>query len=199
MTGDRATAATSVGTPPVQTTPAGTAPAARNPGSRRRGGGVLAIVAIALLAAVLLSSRLAAGPPGAEVRAGQLRISNASVPRPVSNDVAAAYLVVRYDGDSPDVLRGVSSDAAQEVTVMAEDAAGTMRGGGQLVVPAHGTVALRPGQRHLMLASPRPGLREGSTVRITLVFARAGAVTVSVPVTAAGSSGAGGTPAGSTG
>lgn len=58
-----------------------------------------------------------------------------------------------------------------------------------LEVPAHGTVAVATGRRRPMLASARPGLREGSTVHLTLVSAVAGSITVPVTVTPVGSRG----------
>ena len=155
--------------------------------TRRRPGGLLAVLAVALVVAVLLPGRgsVAAGA----VRVGDLTVSGATLPRPASPDVASVYLTVRNGGGTADTLLDARSDAGDAPRVMAEHVDGTMGDTGPLVVPAHGSVVLTTGRQHLMLASPRPGLREGSTVHVTLVFSHAGAITVPVTVTPIGSRG----------
>jgi len=153
---------------------------------RRPAGGLLGTLAVALVAAVVISGRGTAAGGDAPVRVGALRISGASLPRPASRDVASVYLTIRNDGDLPDTVRRLSSDAAAEVTVMTEQPGGRMADTGPLVVPAHVSVQLQPGRQHLMLASPRAGLREGAVVHLTLDFDRAGPVVLAVPVTAVG-------------
>jgi copper(I)-binding protein len=49
-------------------------------------------------------------------------------------------------------------------------------------VPAGGQFQLRPGGLHLMLMSLSRRPRVGDTIEITLQFARAGAITVRVPI-----------------
>jgi copper(I)-binding protein len=51
-----------------------------------------------------------------------------------------------------------------------------------VAVPAHGTFRFTPGHDHLMLEGLNRKLAVGDHVPVTLVFARAGKVTVSVPV-----------------
>ena len=51
-----------------------------------------------------------------------------------------------------------------------------------LVVPGNGTLVLERGGNHLMFMGLTELPAEGSTVPVTLVFERAGEVTVEVPV-----------------
>ena len=51
------------------------------------------------------------------------------------------------------------------------------------------TVVLKPGALHVMLIGLKAPLREGERLSLTLRFARAGEITVEVPVAKAGSMG----------
>ena len=54
-------------------------------------------------------------------------------------------------------------------------------------LPAGGTVDLVPGGYHIMLMDLMQEMKDGTTITITLEFAKAGVVTVEVPVKAPGS------------
>lgn len=116
---------------------------------------------------------------------GPLQLDGAYIPQQASPDVAAAYLRVTNTGGSDDVLDRVSTPAA--ATVMLHDTVGD--GGVErmvpleaLTVPAHRSMAFRVGQRHLMLMNPKVMLRQGQVVPLTVHFAKAGSVTLLVPV-----------------
>jgi copper(I)-binding protein len=57
-----------------------------------------------------------------------------------------------------------------------------MRQVASIDVPAGGTVSLEPGGLHIMLIDLREPLKQGETLPLTLTFAKAGKVTVQVPV-----------------
>jgi copper(I)-binding protein len=54
-------------------------------------------------------------------------------------------------------------------------------------MPAGSTVELKSGGYHIMLMDLKQELKAGSTISITLEFAKAGKITLDVPVNAIGS------------
>jgi periplasmic copper chaperone A len=119
---------------------------------------------------------------------GDLRVRGAYIPAETSPDVAAAYFSVTNTSAEPDTLVSVASPVSATVTVhetVTDGAVGSMREVASLVIPAHATVALSPGRRHIMLMDPSHPLRERDRVPLTVTFARAGALTLDVPVVAA--------------
>jgi copper(I)-binding protein len=116
---------------------------------------------------------------------GDLTIGDGFVREPASPSVAAAYLTIVNDGDSPDRLVSVTSDAAGAVmpmTEVTEDGVGTMTGLDEVVVPADGAFAFSPQAAHLMLDPLTTVPAAGDTVALTLTFDRAGTVDVVLPV-----------------
>lgn len=141
----------------------------------------IALLSLALsgLAAACGGSTHSAAVAG---RVGDLEIIHPFLPDPASPSVAAVYLTVRDTGSVPDRLVAASSDVATSAMLMSEQPAGTMAPLTDLAVPAHGEASLVPGHDHLMLENPKTSLRVGQTVAVTLRFARAGAITLEVPV-----------------
>lgn len=97
----------------------------------------------------------------------------------------AAYFQVKNTGASADRLVGAKTDAADRAelheSVMKE---GVMK---MLPVeavdlPAGGGVKFKPGGYHIMLMGLKAPLEENTTFRLTLVFEKAGEVTLTVPV-----------------
>lgn len=124
--------------------------------------------------------------PAGEVVAhvGSLEIIHPFLPDPASPTVAAVYLTVRNTGPTADQLVSATSPVARTSMLMTEATGGqseVMAPLADLVIPAHGTAALQPGHDHLMLGSPA-AMKVGEDVKVTLRFARAGAVTLDVPV-----------------
>ena len=62
---------------------------------------------------------------------------------------------------------------------------------GGIALPAGGEVRLAPGGLHLMLIGPKGGFEQGVRVPTTLVFERAGRITVELAVEAPGARGTG--------
>lgn len=95
----------------------------------------------------------------------------------------AGYLSITSPID--DALVGASIDGAGAVeihTMSMEDGVMHMRRVNEIPLPAHKSVALAPGGDHLMIFEPGANFEDGSTVQVTLVFEKAGEVTVDMPV-----------------
>lgn len=98
----------------------------------------------------------------------------------------AAYLIIRNAGGEADRLIGGTTEVARAVEIHeVTEAEGIMtmqplREG--LEISAGGEVALEPGGYHLMLFGLTEDLTRGKSFALTLQFARAGEVTVTVTV-----------------
>lgn len=143
---------------------------------------------LALIAALFLG--VAAPAAAAEVHVGTLVIENAWA-RASAGTAAGAFLTIRNDGEA-DRLVGVTTDAASDAQVHTTVKNGEvmeMRAVDALDIPAHGSVALRPGSYHVMLMGLKHPLKAGDTLSLTLRFEKAGTVAVSAPIEKAGASG----------
>lgn len=109
--------------------------------------------------------------------------------------VGGGYLKIENKGDEPDRLVSVSSDIADKVQIhemaMSADGMSSMNELTQgLVVPAKGTVELKPGSFHLMFIGLKQPLKQGDAFMATLTFEKAGALEVKFVVGPAGAAGA---------
>ena len=103
------------------------------------------------------------------------------------------FLTITNNTATPDRLVGTSSSVAAQTQVHSI----TMDHGimrmrqvvGGLVIPAHGTLELKPGGYHIMLIGLRHPLRAGETVKLVLRFEQAGAVPARLAVEPAGATG----------
>lgn len=104
--------------------------------------------------------------------------------------VAGGYLVIRNAGTTPDRLLSGTMEAAGRVEIhemAVTDGVMRMRSLPQgLAVPPGGAVELRPGSYHVMFLDLARPLRQGESLRGTLVFERAGTVEVTYKVEAIG-------------
>ena len=139
------------------------------------------------LGALLLVALTAPAHAGEVTRLGPLEIdtpwARASIgtARP-----GAAYVTVRNTGAEPDRLVGIETPVATRPEVHAMDEEGgvmKMRPAGPLEIPPGGDVRLEPGGMHIMLMQLQEPLQEGEHVPITLIFEKAGEITVSAPIT----------------
>lgn len=138
------------------------------------------------IAALMLAGLAGVVQAAEPVRAGALEISTPWARASVGTErPSAAYMTVRNTGDQPDRLLRVETPVAARAEVHAmveEDDVMKMRPAGDLEIPPGGEVRLEPGGLHLMLMQLERPLEEGATVPLTLVFERAGEVTVDAPV-----------------
>lgn len=103
----------------------------------------------------------------------------------------AGYLQLQSRGPA-DRLMGARSPAAAKVelhTAFRDGDVMRMREVPAIAVEAGGTTKLEPGGLHLMLIDLRAPLQQGQRVPVTLVFERAGEITVELMVQAPGAGG----------
>lgn len=129
---------------------------------------------------------LAAAAP-AFAQTGTIRIENPwSRATPPGAANGAVYLTVENASSAEDRLTGASSTFSGRTEIHQMDMANgimKMRAvANGLAVPAHGSVALKPGGYHVMLIGLKKPLKAGEAVALTLDFARAGKIEVSAPV-----------------
>ncbi len=124
--------------------------------------------------------------PGGAARVGDIAVTGAWIPAPPPGSPAALYLTIANLGTSADTLTGLSTTLAAEATLHRMTTVGgmtRMEPLANLPLPGGDTVRLLPGAFHGMFSEPdRARFQPGATVGVRLVFARAGAVDVAVPV-----------------
>jgi len=100
---------------------------------------------------------------------------------------SAAYLVINNDGREPDRLIRAETDFAHSTELhISENVDGvmTMRPVEAVDIPAGGTVELKPGGLHIMLVGLTQDLNPGDKLPITLIFDKAGKITIDAEVRA---------------
>jgi copper(I)-binding protein len=135
----------------------------------------------------------------ADYKAGSLDISDPwSRATPKGSSVAAGYMTIKNNGSTPDRLVSGSSDVASQFEVhemKMEGSVAKMRPvkGGLEIKPGE-TVELKPGSFHAMFVGLKKPLSAGDRFKATLVFEKAGSVSIDYDVRAMGSEGGGTTP-----
>jgi copper(I)-binding protein len=153
-------------------------------------------IIVTLAATVGLSAALQTAQAD-PVQAGALTIDHVWA-RATPGTNSAAFLAIRNDGDSPDRLMAASSPAAKMVHLhssMMEGDVMQMRAIDGVAIPPHGQVELAPGGLHIMLMDLSRPLAVGDSLPLALTFEKAGRVTVSASVEAAGAKQAAPAPA----
>ncbi len=144
--------------------------------------GKLLVLAFAL---ALLLAGCAGGAPGDAP--GGISVEDAWVrPSPLQAGNGAAYMLIRNATSEDDALLAARSEVAEAVelheSVMTGADMMSMHAVERIDIPAGGSAALEPGGLHVMLIGLRETLREGDSVALTLVFEKAGEITVEAPV-----------------
>jgi protein SCO1 len=128
------------------------------------------------------AGRTSRGSPGIEV-------VRAFAFAPPTLSEAAAYFIARNHTRQPDTLIAVHAREAGGAMVHAREHHGDrvqMKALEQVAIPPGDSLVLVPGGSHLMLLDLRRKPVPGDTMRVTLEFARAGALAVDLPVRAYG-------------
>ncbi|MDO6479935.1 copper chaperone PCu(A)C [Shimia thalassica] len=132
------------------------------------------VAAIALAAPAFAESMIKVDDPYARVSAK-------------TSKSGAAFMVIENHGDAADQLIDARSDVAKKVELHthSENADGVM----QMLhvpegftIPAHGNHMLMRGGDHVMFIGLNQQLEHGDVVTVTLVFEKAGEMTVEIPV-----------------
>ncbi|WP_181705992.1 copper chaperone PCu(A)C [Chthonobacter rhizosphaerae] len=143
----------------------------------------LGLLLLAFALVVALAHAVLAG----ETRAGSLVIDTPwARATPAGASVGGGFLTIRNTGGEADRLVGGEAPFSErfEIHQMAMDA-GVMKMrplAEGLEIPAGGEVRLEPGGYHVMFVGLKEPLVAGKTVTATLVFEKAGRVTVEWPV-----------------
>jgi copper(I)-binding protein len=104
---------------------------------------------------------------------------------PPGASMMAAYMVISNTSDMDARLVAVESPAFAHVMLhKAETVDGVARMVHQdnILIPAHGSVALEPGSYHLMMPAPEVRLKDGDRVEFLLHFADGSSVAVTAVV-----------------
>ena len=104
----------------------------------------------------------------------------------------AAYMTLENTEEAPDKLLSASSPVAAKVEVhthIKDGAIMRMREVASIEVGPRSMVRLQPGGLHLMLIDLKAPLEKGARFPLTLVFEKAGTMTVDVTVESAGAMG----------
>jgi copper(I)-binding protein len=141
-----------------------------------------------VLATILLAgcSNTGAGALGA---GGDIEVPRGFAFAPTSNAPMAAYFTAVNGGRTPDTLVAVVSSRASSATVhrqRLENGMMHMDATGPLVIAPGDSLVLAPGGLHVMLELSGAEPTQGDSLQVTLRFARAGDVLVTLPVRAYG-------------
>lgn len=134
-----------------------------------------AVAAGAAAAASFGITGCSAPPPAPAVR---ITLSNAYLPVPEAR-TTVAYVIISNAGGAADrlVAARISGGGHIALRAPAGPADASMHTISWITIPAHSTVALKPDGYHLLITGTGP-IRSSRDVRLTLVFARAGPVSV---------------------
>lgn len=128
---------------------------------------------------------MACGPEIPQSGAGGIAITHAYLAEPVTSEAAAVYLTLTNAGRAPDTLVDLGAafaDHGELHRVSSDDGRMIMRPVNGVAVGPGETVLLEPGGYHGMLVRLTRAPKHAEEAVVTLTFARAGTVTVTVPV-----------------
>lgn len=148
-------------------------------------------VRILVLAACILLPAPALAQHHHVVEAGPLEIVHPwSRATPGGAKVAGGYVTVVNKDKAPDRLVAVAADGisakAEIHEVSMKDGVMSMKRVDGVVVPAGGTLTLKPGSWHIMFMGLKRPLKQGETFPGSLTFEKAGTVAVEFTVEATG-------------
>jgi hypothetical protein len=119
---------------------------------------------------------------------GMVVLQSRAVASLPGSDATAVYLTLHNAGAQADRLLSASTPAAARAelhaTMIMSGGTATMKSLPALDVPVGGTVSMAPGGMHLMLSGLKQPLRAGDRLSLTLKFAKAGSMTIAVPIAA---------------
>lgn len=150
----------------------------------------------AALVTTVLSAALALAALAEDVKAGAITIDGPWARPTVGEGTStAAYMKIANGADRPDRLVSVASDAAGHVMLhesrMEGEVMKMVHLADGIVIPAHGTVELKPLGLHVMLMGLKAPLKAGDTLALTLRFEKEGEVKVDAKVGAGPATSAG--------
>ena len=138
----------------------------------------------------VLTGLMMLAAPGVALAGSAITVENPYARPPMGGGkVAAAYMTLKNSGKEADRLVKAEGDVARRIelhTHIMEKRDGNvvmkMRPVPYMEVPAGGETVLKPGGLHIMLIGVTRDLKPGDSFDLTLVFDKAGKITVRVPV-----------------
>ncbi|MBW6424704.1 DUF1775 domain-containing protein [Rhizobium sp. XQZ8] len=129
------------------------------------------------------------------VKAGDLEVTGAFTKAMLPGQpVGGGYFTIKNNGKADDKLVSITSPVAGMVEMhemaMQGEVMRMRRLDGGIAIPAGKTVELTPGGLHLMFMKVKEPFKAGGAVQATLTFEKAGKVDITLPIEAAGPSGA---------
>jgi periplasmic copper chaperone A len=142
------------------------------------------------LSRLSLIAVLLAAAPTAFAQAGGTSKINVEQPwaraTPAGAITGAVYMTLANRSDAADRLTAVSSDVASKAQIHEMAVVNGIMQMHELPdglpIPAGGSVTLKPGGYHLMLIGLKKRLIAGQTIPLTLTFAKAGSISITVPI-----------------
>jgi copper(I)-binding protein len=143
-------------------------------------------------AACLLAALACAAAAGCADQAGAappIQLATAFVAAPRAHGTTVAYVLIRNNGPADRLVAAHTSAGGRvRFRVTSRTQGTTVRTLTAVNVPGHGVLAMNPGGVHMIITGAGP-MRSGKDITLTLVFARAGPVSVLAQVTNAQSGG----------
>jgi copper(I)-binding protein len=124
-----------------------------------------------------------AGCDQAASAAQSIQVGTASIPQPTDGGTTDAYVVILNKGPADRLISARTSDGGRVAfRGPARGESGAMRTVPDIRIPAATTVRLVPDGFHLLITGARP-MRGNTSITLTLVFARAGSISVQAQIT----------------
>lgn len=133
---------------------------------------------------LFLLSLLALAAP-ALAQESPIDVADAKARPTAPGGAGVVYMIVMNHGTADDDLTGLSTpvaDKAEMHRTMDMDGMSHMEAVADLPIKANGAVSFAPGGLHVMLTGLKQPLKLGDNFPLTLTFAKAGAITVTVSV-----------------
>jgi copper(I)-binding protein len=112
-----------------------------------------------------------------------IQLGTASIPQPTIGGTTDAFMVIRNNGPADRLISARTSDGGKVAfRAPASSGSATMRTVPDIGIAAGAVVRLAPNGPHLLITGAGP-MRGNTTITLTLVFARAGSMSVQAQVT----------------
>jgi periplasmic copper chaperone A len=159
------------------------APRPRQRQRQRRARAVTAARAGAVACVLAAGCGAIAGCDQAASASPAIQVGTASIPQPAVGGTTDAYVVILNKGPADRLISGRTSDGGRVAfRGPVRGGSGAMRTVPDIGIPAATTVRLVPDGFHLLITGARP-MRGGTSITLTLVFARAGSISVQAQIT----------------
>ncbi len=149
------------------------------------------ILIISILAACAPAANSSPSQNGIEIEQARIVVPGTATPMAGMNigstTSLAGYLIIKNTGSADDQLLSASADFAGMVmlhkSVVDSNNVATMQEVQSIDIPAGQTVTLQPGGFHIMFMNLKTTPQVGSKIILTLVFQKAGTISVQADVT----------------